>query len=60
MTWQTGYPAAIDFARGYPRYRPHDGTAEARLTRGDVDAVLVVGSAAGITARLVAMMTGVA
>ena len=29
-TWQTGYPAGVDFARGYPLYRPHDGAA-ARL-----------------------------
>ena len=46
LTWQTGYPVAVDFARGYPRYRPHDGTAAARLERGDADAVLVIGSAA--------------
>jgi formylmethanofuran dehydrogenase subunit B len=51
-TWQTGYPAAVDFARGHPRYRPLDGTAGARLARGEVDAVLVVGSAAGVPAEL--------
>jgi formylmethanofuran dehydrogenase subunit B len=47
-TSQTGYPAAIDFSRGYPRYRPHDGSTRARLSRGDVDAVLVIGSSAAI------------
>lgn len=47
---QTGYPAAVDFSRGYPRYRPHDGSALARLRRGDVDAALVVGSPAGVPA----------
>jgi formylmethanofuran dehydrogenase subunit B len=51
-TWQTGYPAAVDFARGHPRYRPLDGTAGARLARGEVDAVLVLGSAAGVPAEL--------
>ncbi len=45
-TWQTGYPAAIDFARAYPRYRPHE--AGARLRAGDFDAVLVMGSVASI------------
>lgn len=52
MTAQTGYPCAVDFARGYPRYRPHDGSAAARLARGDVDAVLVVGAVAGIPAAV--------
>jgi formylmethanofuran dehydrogenase subunit B len=59
LTWQTGYPAAVDFARGYPRYRPHDGTAGARLSRGGADAVLVVGSAAHVPAELSGLMRGV-
>lgn len=58
-TWQTGYPAAVDFSRGYPRYRPYDGTAAARLARGEVDAVLVVGSAALVPAELLSMMAQV-
>ena len=45
LTSQTGYPAAVDFARGYPRYRPHD-TGIARLARGAIDAAVVIGSAA--------------
>ena len=36
LTWQTGYPIAIDFARGTPQYRPHDGVRP--------DVTLVVGS----------------
>ena len=44
LTAQTGYPIAVDFSRGHPRYRPHEHAA-ARLERGHVDAVLVVGSA---------------
>jgi formylmethanofuran dehydrogenase subunit B len=39
LAWQTGYPAAVSFARGHPR----DGLgAVALLERGDVDAALVV------------------
>ena len=45
LTSQTGYPAAVDFARGYPRYRPHDAGI-ARLARGEIDAAVVIGSAA--------------
>jgi formylmethanofuran dehydrogenase subunit B len=52
MTWQTGYPFAVDFARGFPRYGPHDGTAGARLARGDVDAALVIGSAALVPSQV--------
>jgi formylmethanofuran dehydrogenase subunit B len=59
VTWQTGYPAAVDFARGHPRYRPYDGTASARLARGEVDAVLVVGSAALVPADVLSMMARV-
>ena len=55
-TWQTGYPAAVDFSRGFPRYRPHDGTAGARLARGEVDAVVVIGSVALVPAELLSMM----
>ena len=43
LTSQTGYPLAVDFSRGHPRYRPHEHAA-ARLERGGVDAVLIVGS----------------
>jgi formylmethanofuran dehydrogenase subunit B len=47
LTWQTGYPMAIDFARGVPRYVPLDG-ADRRLARGAIDVALIVGSAAGL------------
>ena len=47
LTSQTGYPMAVDFSRGFPRYRPHEHAA-ARLARGSVDAALVVGSAAAV------------
>ena len=60
LTWQTGYPIAMDFGRGYPRYQPHDGTAGACLSRGDVDAVAIVGAPARLTSDLRVTMSGVA
>jgi formylmethanofuran dehydrogenase subunit B len=47
LTGQTGYPMAVDFARGVPRYVPYDG-ADRQLARGAVDVALIVGSVAGI------------
>jgi formylmethanofuran dehydrogenase subunit B len=58
-TWQTGYPVAVDFARGFPRYLPHDGTAGARLAAGEVDALLLAGSAALVPAGLLTLMARV-
>ncbi|MDW8022735.1 MAG: formylmethanofuran dehydrogenase subunit B [Nitrososphaerota archaeon] len=43
-TWQTGFPYAVDFSRGYPRYNPGETTAADLLARGDVDAALIVAS----------------
>ena len=45
MTSAAGYPMAVDYARGVPRYRPHDGTAVTLLASRLVDAALVVGDA---------------
>jgi formylmethanofuran dehydrogenase subunit B len=44
LAWQTGYPFAVNLARGYPRYSPGEFTAAALLARGEVDACLLVGS----------------
>ena len=44
LTWQTGYPFSVNFARGYPRYNPGEFSAQSMLERGDVDACLFVGS----------------
>lgn len=44
LCWQTGYPFAVDFARGYPRYNPQEFTAEKLLERHEVDACLLVGA----------------
>jgi formylmethanofuran dehydrogenase subunit B len=44
LAWQTGYPAAVSFARGHPRASPGEQSAAAVLERGEADAALVVGS----------------
>lgn len=44
FTWQTGYPFAVDFSRGYPRYNPGDTSAVDILLRGENDASLIVAS----------------
>jgi formylmethanofuran dehydrogenase subunit B len=44
LAWQTGFPAAVSFARGYPRANPGELTAAALLQRGEIDAALVVAS----------------
>jgi formylmethanofuran dehydrogenase subunit B len=46
LTSQTGYPASVDFARGYPRYLPYE--MPHALERGDADLVLVLGSAGSL------------
>jgi formylmethanofuran dehydrogenase subunit B len=48
-TWQTGYPYAVDFARGYPRYNPGEYTAVDLCARGEVDAAVIVASDPGAT-----------
>jgi len=44
FTWQTGYPYAIDFSLGYPRYNPGETSAVDVLLRKESDAALVVAS----------------
>jgi formylmethanofuran dehydrogenase subunit B len=43
-TWQTGYPFAVDYARGYPRYQPGEYTAVDMLVNGEADALLNIAS----------------
>ena len=43
-TWQTGFPYAVDFTRGFPRYNPGVTTAIDILNRGECDAALIVAS----------------
>lgn len=42
FAWQTGYPFAIDFSQGYPRYNPGDTSGVDVASRGDCDVALVV------------------
>jgi formylmethanofuran dehydrogenase subunit B len=42
LAWQTGFPAAVSFARGYPRANPGEFSAAALLDRGEIDAALVI------------------
>lgn len=44
LTWQTGFPFAVHFGWGYPRYGPGEFTAEAVLARAEADAALLVGA----------------
>jgi formylmethanofuran dehydrogenase subunit B len=44
LCWQTGFPFSVNLARGFPRYNPGEYTAGKLLERGEVDAVLLVGS----------------
>jgi formylmethanofuran dehydrogenase subunit B len=43
-TWQTGYPYAVDFSRGYPRYNPGEYTSIDLLAKGEADAALIIAS----------------
>ncbi len=42
LGWQTGYPFAVDFSRGYPRYGPGEFSAVNLLANGEVDAALIL------------------
>jgi formylmethanofuran dehydrogenase subunit B len=44
LCWLTGFPFAVNFARGFPRYNPGEYSANELLERGEVDACLLVGS----------------
>jgi formylmethanofuran dehydrogenase subunit B len=44
FTWQTGYPYAVDFSMGYPRYNPGETSVMDILLNRESDATLVVAS----------------
>jgi formylmethanofuran dehydrogenase subunit B len=44
LCWQTGFPFAVNFGRGYPRYSPGEFTVETLLGRGEADACVLIGS----------------
>ena len=58
LTAHTGYPTAVDFSAGYPRYRPHDSALE-RLSRGAVDVALVIGAVGLVPTGLIDRLAGV-
>jgi formylmethanofuran dehydrogenase subunit B len=47
MAWQTGYPLAVNFSRGYPRYNPGEFSVMGLLARKEVDAALIVATDPG-------------
>jgi formylmethanofuran dehydrogenase subunit B len=59
LTWQTGFPFAVDFAPGFPTYRPHAGAAEL-LASGAVDGALVVGAPHTLPDPVTRGLTGLA
>ncbi|MCW3994417.1 MAG: formylmethanofuran dehydrogenase subunit B [Candidatus Bathyarchaeota archaeon] len=44
FTWQTGYPYAVDFSLGYPRYNPGETSVMDILLNEESDASLIVAS----------------
>jgi formylmethanofuran dehydrogenase subunit B len=56
LTWQTGFPFAVDFARAYPSYRPEAGAA-ALLDGAEVGAALVIGAPASLPVPVAAALT---
>ncbi|MFA7468758.1 MAG: formylmethanofuran dehydrogenase subunit B, partial [Desulfotomaculaceae bacterium] len=44
LSWLTGFPFAVNFSRGYPRYGPGEYTAVDLLVREEVDAALIIAS----------------
>lgn len=56
LTWQTGFPFAVNYMFGPPRYRPDEPAS--RLA-GRIGAALVVGSAAGVPDAVRAALAGI-
>jgi formylmethanofuran dehydrogenase subunit B len=44
LTWQTGFPSSVDLGAGYPRSLPGVTSASRRLSCGEADLALIVGS----------------
>jgi formylmethanofuran dehydrogenase subunit B len=44
FTWQTGFPYAVDFSMGYPKYNPGETSAVDVLLRKESDAALIAAS----------------
>jgi len=59
LCWLTGFPFAVNFTRGYPRYNPGEYTANDLLEHREVDACVLVGSEScrDLSARARRMLT---
>src|SRR5205823_6229760 len=44
LCWLTGFPFAVNLARGFPRYNPGEYSANELLERREIDACILVGS----------------
>ena len=44
VSWQTGYPFAVNFSRGFPRFNPGEFTTVDLLARREADAALIIAS----------------
>lgn len=42
LTWQTGYPFAVNMSRGYPRYNPGEFSVADLLGRKEIDAAMII------------------
>ncbi len=42
LTWQTGYPFAVNMSRGYPRFNPGEYSVADLLANREVDAALIL------------------
>ncbi len=45
--WECGFPYAVDFARGFPRYNPGETSATDILARKEADAALIIAADPG-------------
>jgi formylmethanofuran dehydrogenase subunit B len=55
MTWQTGYPFAVDFSLGIPRYRPDEPAAGVAAAAASV---LVAGDVTAVPSSIASALTG--
>ena len=44
LTWQTGFPFAVNLSRGYPRFNPGEFSVADLLGRREIDAALILGA----------------
>jgi len=47
LVWHSGYPLAVNYSRGYPRFNPGEFSVVDMLMRKDVDAALIIATDPG-------------